>query len=72
MKHQQNDLTWFYNFYGTGLLAIISQEITERTSLIKKHEYYAEECENEDPKTRYVAVFRKMAAEVECQVKFVK
>ena len=31
----EEDLTWFYNYYGSGFLTILKHEISETTPLLK-------------------------------------
>ena len=34
-KKKDQELTWFYNYYGSGFLTILRQEISETTPLLK-------------------------------------
>ena len=34
-KRKDQELTWFYNYYGSGFLTILKQEISETTPLLK-------------------------------------
>ena len=46
----REDLTWFYNYYGSGFLTILKQELCESTPLLKY-------SSNESAET-YMAVFQ--------------
>lgn len=58
MKNKEN-LTWFYNQYGSGFLNIISQDLCEKTPLLKN---------SQDKQEKYIAVFKNLQQEL-CQVK---
>ena len=57
MKNKEN-LTWFYNRYGSGFLNIISQDLCEKTPLLKN---------SQDKQEKYIAVFKNLQQEL-CQV----
>ena len=53
MNRKNENLSWFYNYYGSGFLNIIADEWSERTPLLR----YSKS--DSDKNEKYVAVFQQ-------------